>query len=246
MAILWKKLIDGTQYEVRAAGETRRLYTDGVFHSQFNPKRAITGGIWDLLFLPALFYPKQEIKRVLVLGVGGGAVIHQLHRYVKPTEIVGIELNPIHLKLAKRYFGLDNKLVNLIESDAITWLGNYSGPAFDLIIEDVFKEENGEPVRVAKANKSWLEKLNSHLSPEGLLIMNFISSNELKNCAAVSYKKTSSLFASMFQLTMPNYDNAIGAFLKKSSTSQVLRKHVSEIKGLKNSKNLNFNVRKLK
>ena len=45
MAILWQKIIKNTQYEVRSAGQTRRLYTDGVFHSQFNPQRAITGGV---------------------------------------------------------------------------------------------------------------------------------------------------------------------------------------------------------
>ena len=55
MAILWQKKIKNTQYEVRSAGQTRRLYTDGVFHSQFNPNRAITGGVWDLLMLPTFF-----------------------------------------------------------------------------------------------------------------------------------------------------------------------------------------------
>ena len=246
MAVIWQRTINETKYEVRSAGETRRLYTDGVFHSQFNPKRAITGGIWDLLFLPALFYPKGEIKRVLVLGVGGGAVIHQLQRYIKPTEIIGIELNPTHIKLAKRFFGISEKMAHLIEADAIEWLKNYSGPKFDLIIEDLFGEEKGEPVRAIKANKEWVKILNSHLNPEGILVMNFISTNDLKNCAAVSYKKIASLFSSAFQFSLGNYDNAIGAFLKKPSSSQTLRKNIREIDELNQSKKLSFKTRKIK
>ena len=246
MAILWQKTINSTRYEVRSAGQSRRLYTDGVFHSQFNPERAITGGIWDLLMLPAFFHPAEDIQRVLVLGVGGGAVIHQLQRYTQPTEIIGIELNPVHIMLAKRFFGVTKQLAQLVEADAIKWLENYSGPPFDMIIDDLFGEQEGEPVRAIKANKEWFEKLNAHLSPTGLLVMNFISTHDLKNCAAVSYKKISNLFNSSYQFTLPHYENAIGAFLKKSSTSQILRKNLNEVDELKKNKQLNFKVRKLK
>ena len=246
MAILWQKTTNSTQYEVRSAGQTRRLYTDGVFHSQFNPERAITGGVWDLLMLPAFFYPTEDIRRVLVLGVGGGAVIHQLQRYIKPDKIIGIELNPVHIMVAKRFFGVTKQLAQLVEADAIKWLENYSGPPFDMIIDDLFGEQEGEPVRAIKANKEWFEKLNAHLSPTGLLVMNFISTNDLKNSAAVSYKKISNLFNSSFQFTLSHYDNAIGAFLKKSSTSKMLRKNINEVNELKKNKQLNFQVRKLK
>lgn len=246
MAILWQKLVNNTQYEVRSAGRTRRLYTDGVFHSQFNPQRAITGGIWDLLMLPALFYPAESIQRVLLLGVGGGAVIHQLQRYIKPVEIVGVELNPIHIMVAKKYFGVGAKQAQLCEADAIEWIENYTGPPFDMIIDDLFGEQDGEPVRAVKANKAWFEKLNTHLSEDGILVMNFISRADLKNCAAVSYKKVSALFSSSFQFSIADYDNAIGAFLKRSSTSQLLRKHVDQIDDLRKSKKLDFQIRKLK
>jgi spermidine synthase len=246
MAILWQKTIKNTHYQVRTAGQTRRLYTDGVFHSQFNPEHAVAGGVWDVLMLPALFYPKNTMQRVLVLGVGGGAAIHLLQRYVKPAEIIGVELNPVHIMVAKRYFGITAKLAQLVEADAIKWLENYSGPPFDMIIDDLFGEQDGEPVRAVKANKAWFEKLNSHLSEDGILVMNFTSRNDLKNCAAVSYKKISGLFTSSFQFTLTHYDNAIGAFLKKKSSSQILRHHINEIDELKKSKKLDFHIRKIK
>lgn len=67
MAIIWSRCLGGVHYEVRSAGNSLRLYTDGVFHSQYNPYRLITGHVWDLLMLPALFYPANKIKRVLVM-----------------------------------------------------------------------------------------------------------------------------------------------------------------------------------
>ena len=106
MAILWQKQQAGVLYEVRIAGNSRRLYTDGVFHSQYNPNTPVTGSVWDLLMLPAFFYPPNTIKRILVLGVGGGTIIQLLKRFVNPETITGVELNPVHLYVAKRFFKL--------------------------------------------------------------------------------------------------------------------------------------------
>ena len=49
MAIVWQDTRDGTHYQVRTAGKTLRLYTDGVLHSQYNPVKRLTGSVWDLL-----------------------------------------------------------------------------------------------------------------------------------------------------------------------------------------------------
>ncbi|QKQ25565.1 hypothetical protein [Candidatus Reidiella endopervernicosa] len=57
MALLWYRKEGESRYEVRSAGATRRLYTNGVFHSQYNPNRPISGSVWGLLMLPALYYP---------------------------------------------------------------------------------------------------------------------------------------------------------------------------------------------
>ena len=246
MAIIWQKDINNTHYEVRTAGQTHRLYTNGVFHSQYNPGQAVTGGVWDLLMLPGLFYPANSIKRVLVLGVGGGAVIHQLLRYVQPDEIVGIELNPVHIMLAKKFFGVTAKMAKLVQADAIKWLENYNGPAFDMIIDDLFGEKDGEPVRAVKANPAWLETMIQHLGEEGVLVMNFISPKDLQNCAAISYKKTAAQFKSAFQFTLTHYVNAVGAFLKVPATSQMLRNRINDIQKLKNNKKLDFHVKKIK
>src|SRR5690606_3379912 len=117
MAIVWEKRVNKRLYQVRQAGESLRLYTDGTFHSQYNPRWPLNGSIWDLLILPALFCP-EKVQRVLVLGVGGGAVIRQLEQLVKPTTIVGIELDPVHIRVAREHFGL-GKLpgVTLVEAD---------------------------------------------------------------------------------------------------------------------------------
>ena len=65
MAVIWQKHVEGKCYEVRAAGHTRRLYTDGVFHSQYNPRHSLTGNVWDLLSLPSFFLQQRQLQRAL-------------------------------------------------------------------------------------------------------------------------------------------------------------------------------------
>jgi len=185
MAIVWKKTVGGVCYEVRAAGNTRRLYTDGVFHSQYNPNNPVTGSIWDLLLLPAFFYPQDYLKRILVLGVGGGAVLKQFNYFLQPRDIVGVELNPVHLNIAKRFFKLTQKNITLYEADAVQWLQAYRGEPFDLIVDDLFGEHDGEPVRAVKANRVWARTLLAHLATDGLVVTNFVSSHELQQSAYV-------------------------------------------------------------
>ena len=61
MALLWSHREKGVLYQVRAAGSSRRLYADGVLHTQFNPRRIVTGSVWDLLWLPVFFLTAPRV-----------------------------------------------------------------------------------------------------------------------------------------------------------------------------------------
>lgn len=243
MAIEWVKKTNDCHYEVRSAGATRRLYTNKVFHSQYNPNKVIQGGIWDLLYMPAFCLADKKIQRVLVLGVGGGTVLQQLHKYITPAKITGIELNPVHLYVAKKFFGLKHKSFELIEADAIAWLDDYKGEKFDLIIDDLFGHHNGEAERVISVNKSWSGILLKHLNPDGMLVINFGSNAEFNNSALVAYKKIFQQFKSVFRLTLPEYENAIGVYSKSAVKIKAMRENFKKTTGLNSSLDLKYNVK---
>ena len=106
MSVLWQTERNGTRYSVRAHGASVRLYSNGVFHSQWNPDRPFAGGVWDCLSLPALYRPAAALRRVLLLGVGGGAVIRQLQTLVPFESLTAVEIDPVHIDVARRWFGV--------------------------------------------------------------------------------------------------------------------------------------------
>ncbi len=248
MAVIWKKTVDDTTYEVRSAGFSTRLYTDGVFHSQYNERSGLSRGVWDLLMLPLYFNPLRA-RRILVLGVGGGAVIRQLLHHAAPEQVTGVEINPVHLYVARRFFGLRDSRVRLLQADALSWVENYHGEGFDLVIDDLFAESDGEPVRAVAADCRWAGRLFALVRAGGTLVINFVSPKELKASGLLRrgcrHRKR---IKSAFGFSLPGYENEVGAFLDFESSRRVLKARLAGIPGLdpaRRSDHIDFRMRRL-
>jgi spermidine synthase len=228
MAVLWHRKQGGTTYEVRSAGRSVRLYENGILHSQVHPERVFVGSVWDLLTLPALMMPTGSLKRVLMLGVGGGVVIHQLQRLLGPLDITGIELNPLHIKLAKRFFGLDASKATIVQAEAGQFVRDYDGPPFDLIVDDIFAEVDGEPARAIAADDEWCQLLLSRLSPQGALVTNFVSVKEFRSSALSSARVGQWPYASAYSFSTPFCDNIISAYFRAPVPDGLLQLRLAE------------------
>lgn len=246
MALLWQKITADTQYEVRSAGKSLRLYSNGVFHSQYHPDKPLTGYVWDLLMLPVFFYPPGSIKRVLVLGVGGGAVFHSLRHFMQPDLIVGVELDATHVHIAQRFFNLTGRDIELHNADALNWMLEYAGDKFDLIIDDVFAEQNGQPLQVTAATQKWLALMRKHLSTQGMIVKNFVDQKTLGLALRQSNIKQG--FGSMFVLSGVKDQNRVAVFLRGAASQHDLRTHIKQMPQLNaalKSGKLKYSIRSL-
>jgi spermidine synthase len=113
------------------------LRIDGTQASVHRPGRALTGPVWWALASPVLLLPRDRPRRVLLLGLAAGSVARALRALDAEAEIVGVELNPEVLRLARRHFELDRLDVELVVGDAIEYLRR-ERRRFDLIVEDLF------------------------------------------------------------------------------------------------------------
>lgn len=247
MAIIWSRERDGVRYEVRNAGRTRRLYTDGVFHSSYNPTQPLTGGVWDLLMMPAFLYPPGAIQRVLLLGVGGGTVIRQLREFVRPREIVAVDLCAEHLYVARRFFGVVGPDVRLVEADARDWVRR-DRTRYDLVIDDLFGGIGGEPQRAIAADVEWCERLAARTARDGALAINCLSPSELAQTGLLTDADLRQRFPGRFQLRAGRDQNAVGLFLPRPVQAGELRRNLAAVPGLnpRRERHLDFSSRSLK
>ena len=172
MAVLWEKQVADTSYKVTQAGHSIRLYRNKVLHSQWNEKDPVKGYIWEL-FLLATLTLNTKVSRVLVLGVGGGAVIRLIHFYFPEARIDAIDLDRVHLGIAKKFFKVKDHYCELVCADAKDWLKSNHKIEYDLIIDDVFNEQAGVPARAISVDNYWIRLLLNKLALDGCLVINF-------------------------------------------------------------------------
>jgi len=233
---------------VRGAGSSLRLYTDGVLHSQFSPRRVVTGSIWDLLWLGLYFDPRPEPSRVLLLGLGAGTVVLQLQALFPNARFTAVEQDPIHIEVARTHFGVDETRTQIHCQDAVAFVARYRGPRFDLVIDDLFIGSAGTPRRAVSCDHRWLKQLKHCLDPHGILSINFADHAELKGSALVDCLKTPSGFKSGFGLRSPATENVIAALLPFKAQSADLRAHLAatpDLASFLKSKHLRFQIRRI-
>ncbi len=248
MALVWESKDSKNHYAVRSAGNSLRLYTNGIFHTQYNPRQLLTGSVWDLLMLPVFFHCPSATKRVLILGVGGGALFHLLLELTAAKEMVGIDCDPMHLKIAKRFFRLRNPRIQMKCADAREWVDRYQGEPFDLVVDDLYGDHKGEPIRGVAADREWLTMLKKCLSPSGTLVMNYATRDEFKGSAYYSHAAVRRGFRQTFGFTTPHCDNLVVALLKKASSASDLRRQLSLVPRLDPNRadcKLRYRVRRL-
>lgn len=210
---------------MRSAGNTRRLYTDGVLHSAWHPHNPSTGSIWDLLFMPTLFFPLHRFQRILLLGAGAGSVIHMLNRYLQPERIIAIDYDDVHLTVARKFFDITYKNVELVHADAVAWLQSYQGEHFDLIIEDLFIEEKGLPLRLMHDDVSWLDCMLDLLIENGLLVINHGDIREARFTRMHLPRRRL-----LRQFSLPLLQNRVLAFPASEKQKVVYERNLKELK----------------
>ena len=223
MAVLWDQVIDGNHYEVRTAGRSLRLYRNGVHHTQYNPDRPLAGSVWDLLVLPALHRPEGELCKGLILGFGAGAAGRLLRDQLGFERVVGIDLDPVHLSIADGFFECSEGC-QLVAADAVEWVQNGGdGDRYDLIIDDLYSEEDFYPVRMAPVDRDWCHRLVDMLSPVGMLIFNLIEPSKVRSLPPARDAELRKYFPYRRVFSIEGYENRVVVFSPNPMDSDLLR-----------------------
>lgn len=138
-----------------------------------NPQQLIMQNLQYLMGI-LLFIPPPE--KILMLGVGGGSLIHFLRHYLPEATITGIEYNGELLSIAQKQMGLPgpDETLEYVVSDAQAFIGQCQDQ-YDLIIVDLF---DGGISPDWALQKDFTEKLKNRLSKQGALAYNLVVETE--------------------------------------------------------------------
>ncbi len=205
---------------IEGRGDTKTLVVDETFASFFRPGEITTNCVWDAIAAPILWLAPKRRRRILILGLGGGSVARLARALAPEAEIVGVELDPEVVRLARAHLELDALDLRVEVADALGWLEVAEG-RFDAILEDVFIG-HGDDVH----KPDWIPEPAHRLARARLARGGVLVSNTLDEHARIA-RAMRQAFEGVASIEIADYDNRVLVAGGSGLTGAALRRCVA-------------------
>jgi len=187
-----------TQYHritVTEASGVRHLRFDASNQSAIDLADGYTSTIAYPNYMDLALALKPGARRVLVLGLGGGAITKRWWRDYPEMTIDTVEIDSAVIDVSRRYFGLprDSRL-RVYNQDARRFVQT-STQTYDIVIVDCYYADS---LPFHLTTSEFLGEVKQRLAPDGVLAYNVISSVSGDG---------SKLFRSMYRTALGTWDN---------------------------------------
>lgn len=181
------------------------------------------------MFASYLFRPKQE--KVLIVGLGGGAMVHFLKHYDPKVKIDVVEIDPAIVKIADQYFGVrSGGNVNILTADAFDHLKKTES-RYDVIYMDAFlkpsadTDGNGVPLHLKTIQ--FYKDIQKKLAAAGLVVYNVHPHDKVQD----DLKNISDAFPQSYVFRMPQLNGfvAVGSLAPRRLEIKSLRAAAEEL-----------------
>jgi len=126
------------------------------------------------MFASYLYQPQP--RRVLIVGLGGGAMVRFMTHHEPQVQIDAVEIDPAVVRLAGEYFGVrSGGNVRVHTADAVAFVEN-TAERYDVIMMDAFLRPSGDTdatgVPAGLKTVAFLSRLKRALTPGGVVAFN--------------------------------------------------------------------------
>jgi spermidine synthase len=145
-------------------------------------------------------------QRILIVGLGGGTLVHTYSSLFPNAEIVISEIDESVVRVAEKYF--DFKTSDKIKAEAVDARiyikrAGLRGEKFDLVILDAF---NGDYIPEHLMTAEFLQEVKQLLPENGMVVANTFSTSRLYGAESNTYRN---VFGDIFSLRMGSTGNRI-------------------------------------
>jgi len=142
------------------------------------------------LAFAALFINDMPLK-VLIIGLGGGALPRAISHYIPEAEIDVVDIDPEVVEVAERFFMFTTgEMVRVHIGDGRTFIQKMAkdslGKRYDMVILDAF---NSSSIPRHLITKEFLKEVIQVLDPKGVVAANVLVDNRLFHSMLKTYRK---------------------------------------------------------
>jgi spermidine synthase len=157
-------------------GYNKTIYTESEFYRLDDRVLPVT---YTQFMTAGLMYA-AETRKILEIGFGGGRTSWYLHRFLPQATVLSVELDPVVLELARKYFGIkDEPGFGVTNEDGRIFLSR-SEEKYDIILIDAYR---GPFVPFHLLTKEFYALVKAHLAEGGVVVQNIEPSTMLFDSA---------------------------------------------------------------
>lgn len=185
---------------VEDRGDDRLLYLNYRDGPQTIERRGalLTGSYYDYFLLGSELAGGREL---LFLGAAGGVALKQAATVWPEARVVGVELDPAVVEVARDYFGLrDQPRIELVAEDA-RWYVTESERRFDLAAVDLYVTGH---IPFFTTTVEFFQALHARLADDGVVMMNVLSTQPGDDLIGPMVNTVREVFPSVFLIGWGN------------------------------------------
>jgi spermidine synthase len=207
---------DFSHVRVRRRGDVRSLIFvrdsgEEVFESRLDLKRPAELQFPYLKFLFTSYLLRPQQQDVLIIGLGGGGMIHFLRRTDSGVSIDAVEIDPLVVEVADKFFGVrTGEKVRVITADGLKFIAEpKETKAYDVIYLDAFlkpsaeTDETGAPL--ALRTQEFYKQIQSKLKPGGLAAFNINPHPQMED----DVRAIAAAFTQVYEFPLPRATGTI-------------------------------------
>lgn len=152
-------------------GRHRWLRADNIWHTQMDLQDPHGRGLPYACYTDIAFLINPNIRRVLVIGLGGGTIPKRFVRDYPEVVVDSVEIDPDVISIAQRYFHVrPGPRLRIHEADGRQFLRR-SREKWDLIVLDAYYADT---VPFFLTTREFFEVVRERLTPQGVIANNIV------------------------------------------------------------------------
>jgi spermidine synthase len=154
---------------------TRMLSFNGTRETQMSLANPLQGHFEYTEFFHTPWLWNRDMKRVLMIGLGGGSTQRSFLHYYTNVTVDTVEIDPVVVDVAKRYFGVVESPRHKIHNEDGRVFLRRTSERYDAILLDAYTTTRyGSSIPPHLTTREFFALANEHMTTNGVLAYNVI------------------------------------------------------------------------